>query len=99
MGGVDAYGREPLHYATPARTGPPGRIVLAEWDSENPFHRIPPRLLQKIKAYYVQEGFSKAMSFEDYLRGLHADDLTPDEVLDVIEGLMDDNPPREGRGD
>lgn len=59
-----------------------------------PVHRISPRLLQKIKAYYVQEGFSKAMSFEDYLRGLHADYIAPDEVLDVIEGLRGDNPPR-----
>ena len=84
-GRVDAFTRTPLYYATPTRTGPPSRIVLSEWSTDNPFHYVPQHLLQEIKAYYA-EGFSKIMCFEEYLWRLHEDGLTPEEVLDVIGG-------------
>lgn len=82
---MDALTRTRLYYATPTRKGPPGRIVLSEWSTDNPFHYVPQHLLQKIKSYYAEE-FSGAMRFEEYLWRLHEDGLTPEDVLDVIEG-------------
>ena len=83
---MDLGAHTPLYYAAPTRTGPPGRIVLSEWSTDNPFHYVPQHLLQEIKTYYEEEGFSSVMRFEEYLWRLHEDGLTPEDVLDVVEG-------------
>ncbi len=53
----------------------------------NPFHHLPENLSQIIKNDFIAAGPSDSMSFERYLKLLHEeDDLTPEEVLDIIAG-------------
>ena len=53
----------------------------------NSFYCLPENLSRIIKDDFVKAGLSDKMSFKHYLKLLHEeDDVTPEEVLDVIAG-------------
>ena len=50
----------------------------------NPFMSLPEDKLGIIREYFLKSEFAGRMDFRKYLVWLHEDDLTPQEVLDII---------------
>ncbi len=57
---------------------------MSETKIVNPFYHLPKYKLEIIRKDF-EEGSYRSNSFEEHLKSLHADELIPEEVLDIIE--------------
>lgn len=57
----------------------------------NPFTSLPEDKLGIIREYFLKSEFAGTMDFERYLDLLHEDDLSPEEVFDIIESYDSDD--------
>ena len=57
----------------------------------NPFTSLPEDRLGAIREYFLKSEFAGTMDFERYLALLHEDDLSPEEVFDIIESYDSDD--------
>ena len=55
----------------------------------NPFMRLSEDKLDVIMKYFLKSELADTMNFEQYLEALCEDDLSPEEVLDVIAAYND----------
>lgn len=55
----------------------------------NPFTRLPEAELDVIREYFLKSEFAGTMDFGQYLEALCEDDLSTEEVLDVIAAHND----------
>lgn len=57
----------------------------------NPFTSLPEDRLGAIREYFLKSEFAGTVDFERYLALLHEDDLSPEEVFDIIESYDSDD--------
>lgn len=64
---------------------------MSSAQASNPFTSLPEDKLGVIREYFLKSEFAGAMDFERYLAWLHEDDLSPEEVFDIIESYGSDD--------